>query len=70
MSSRFTDGNQTTANYIAQTNKLREAKEAAEKQQTQLQRSMKDEIERVKTQFLFKVSMIQHLMQALPHARP
>ncbi|KAL1670030.1 hypothetical protein GGF50DRAFT_43036 [Schizophyllum commune] len=44
----------TTANYIAQTNKLREAKEAAEKQQTQLQRSMKDEIERIKTQFLFK----------------
>ncbi|KAL1743506.1 hypothetical protein HDZ31DRAFT_40785 [Schizophyllum fasciatum] len=44
----------TTANFIAQSTKLREAKEQAEKQQAQLQRSMKDEIERIKTQFLFK----------------
>ncbi|TRM69333.1 hypothetical protein BD626DRAFT_473695 [Schizophyllum amplum] len=44
----------TTESYITQAAKLRAAKEEAERQQSQLQRNMKDEIERIKTQFLFK----------------
>lgn len=39
----------------AQREKLREMKEAAEAKQSQLQKEMKEELERLRTEFVFKV---------------
>lgn len=51
------DAFQTAQDHAAQVNKLRAAKEEVDAKQVQMQREMKEEIERLRTQFIFKVML-------------
>lgn len=46
---------QTAQNHAAQISLLRSEKEKADSTQAQMQKEMKDEVERLRTQFLFRV---------------
>lgn len=48
-------GVQVTQDHAADIAKLKAAKEAAELKQIQIQKEMKDEAERLRVQFIFKV---------------
>jgi hypothetical protein len=46
---------QTAQNHAAQISLLRDEKDKADSKQAQMQKEMKDEVERLRTQFLFRV---------------
>lgn len=49
---------QTAQDHAAQVANLKVAKEEADAKQAQMQKSMKEELERIKTQFIFKVPLM------------
>lgn len=55
--SKKPDG-QTNQDHAAQVAKLRAAKEEADAKQAQVRREMKEDMERLRTQFIFKVSCL------------
>ena len=48
---------QTAQDHVAQIARLRAAKEEAEAKHVEIQREMKEEMERLRTQFIFKVML-------------
>ena len=53
---------QTAQDHAAQVAKLQVAKDEADARQTQMKEEMKEEMERLKTQFIFKVQLFTNLV--------